>query len=203
MDYSFQEDVHPPNVTLFRGKPPVDTDDDSIFMDLDLDEDEPPVYSSASAFAMEVEDSPHPNVTLFRGRNPAPYDEDDDNSIQHMIEEEEEEMDYEEDEERKKETKKQKCGPTFKFVEMNYHDTQVTYPKRCAMCNNSMKYSEVYEMSCIHALCTGCYNFHEDNTAERCEILCSGYLSCPVRSCRKTIKNVTGYTKRKDEKLFL
>ena len=142
-------------------------------------------------------DLPHPNVTLFRGSNPATEDTDD-YSLMDLSDEEE---DHEQ--ERQREAQKIKCGPDFKFVEMDYRETQKQYLKCCAMCHDTMKYDNVYETSCEHALCCDCYNNHEDNSAARCEIIRQGFLSCPVRSCRKTIRKVTGYKRRKDEKLFL
>ena len=147
-------------------------------------------------------DLPHPNVTLFRGSNPATEDADD-SSIMNLSDEEEEEHEVDQEQERQREAQQIKCGPDFKFVEMDYRETQKQYSKCCAMCHDTMKYDNVYETSCEHALCCDCYNNHEDASAARCEIIRQGFLSCPVRSCRKTIRKVTGYKKRKDEKLFL
>lgn len=149
---------------------------------------------------------PHPNVTLFRGSNPAYSDSDEEESLLDLGEEEDPSTLTKEEEVQSAaaaDIQQNQCAPTFKFVEMDYRDTQGKYPKSCAMCKDSMKYANVYETSCEHVLCCDCYNNHEDASAARCEILRAGFLSCPVRSCRKTMKTVTGYKRRKDEKLFL
>lgn len=154
----------------------------------------------------EDEDLPHPNVTLFRGSNPAYSDSDSELDLGEEEPEVQEPSDFEQQEVQEPsdlQAQQNQCGPTFKFVEMDYRETQKQHPRSCAMCKDSMKYSNVYETSCEHALCCDCYNNHEDASAARCEILRSGFLSCPVRSCRKTIRKVTGYKKRTDENLFL
>ena len=186
--------------------------DSIMFPEMDNEDDYQEHYTFPEDHE-EDEDWPHPNVTLFRGSNPA-YSDSDEESLLDLGEEDsltkEEEPSTKEEESLTKEEevpaaemKQNQCGPTFKFVEMDYRDTQGKYPKSCAMCKDSMKYANVYETSCEHALCCDCYNNHEDASAARCEILRSGFLSCPVRSCRKTMKTVTGYKRRKDEKLFL
>jgi len=189
--------------------------DSLMFPEMDEDDDYQEHYTlpEDQLYGDEDEDLPHPNVTLFRGSNPAYSDSDSEldlgEEIQTPSDFEQPEVqtpsDFEQPEvqEQKKEIQKNQCGPAFKFVEMDYRETQGIYPKRCAMCTDSIKYANVYETSCEHTLCCDCYNNHEDASAARCEILRSGFLSCPVRSCRKTIKTVTGYKRRKGENLFL
>lgn len=176
-----------PNFTLFRGN--LEIEDEISELDLDSekgdqDDDDVDTVIAPLDAAMNLGEDDETVAVYPR-----------------VLEEEEHEVDMEE--ERQREAQQIKCGPDFKFVEMNYRDTQGKYPKCCAMCHDAMKYDNVYETSCEHALCCDCYNNHEDASAARCEIIRQGFLSCPVRSCRKTIRKVTGYKKRKDEKLFL
>ena len=190
--YNDTMDIAPhPNVTLFRGNREM-ADDEISELDLDSerDDDVDTVIAPLDA-AMDLGEDDETVAVYPR------FEED--------VEEEEPEYEHDVDmeEEREREAQQIKCGPDFKFVEMNYRDTQGKYPKCCAMCHDTMKYDNVYETSCEHALCCDCYNNHEDASAARCHIIRQGFLSCPVRSCRKTIRKVTGYKKRKDEKLFL
>jgi hypothetical protein len=98
------------------------------------------------------------------------------------------------EEERKQ--KQDKASPTFRFAHMTYRNTQVDYPAGCTRCRNPTKYANIYVLfPCRHAICCDCYNRHEDYSAEQCEIVRPGYLSCPLSSCKKTIKSVTGYMK--------
>jgi hypothetical protein len=204
------EDAPHPNITLFRGSNPVQSDDEMSELDLDSeqeDDDADTVIAPLDA-AMDLGEDDE-TVVIYPSASTAEEEEEEEQD------EEQEEVDYgypsyseeeeehDADEDRQREIQQIKCGPEFKFVEMNYRDTQGKYPKCCAMCHDTMKYDNVYETSCEHALCCDCYNNHEDASAARCHIIRQGFLSCPVRSCRKTIRKVTGYKKRKDEKLFL
>ena len=105
------------------------------------------------------------------------------------------------EEERKQ--KQDKASPTFRFAHMTYRNTQVDYPAGCTRCRNPTKYANIYVLfPCRHAICCDCYNRHEDYSAEQCEIVRPGYLSCPLSSCKKTIKSVTGYMKDPAEQLL-
>lgn len=198
--YDDAMDIVPhPNVTLFRGSNPVQSSE----LDLDSDyDDEYTVIATLDAAMDLVEDDEtvviYPSASTAASSQEEEEDYDCDYGYPSYSEEEEEH-----DEDRQREIQQIKCGPEFKFVEMNYRDTQGKYPKSCAMCHDTMKYDNVYETNCGHALCCDCYNNHEDASAARCHIIRKGFLSCPVHSCCKTISKVTGYKKRKDEKLFL
>ena len=221
---TFSDQVCSPNdlyVDMYDASGSTRRMDSLMFPEMDDEDDD--YYDYQEHYTLpedQLYGEPHPNVTLFRGSNPAYSDSDEEESLLDLGEEEDlstkedpstltkEEPSTKKEEEVQSaaaaaDIQQNQCAPTFKFVEMDYRDTQGKYPKSCAMCKDSMKYANVYETSCEHALCCDCYNNHEDASAARCEILRAGFLSCPVRSCRKTMKTVTGYKRRKDEKLFL
>ena len=175
-----------PNFTLFRGNREI-SDDEMSELELDYEDDDTndvdvdAVIATFNAMEIEEVETVEQEENDYYGQSS--YSEEDDN--------------------RERDIQKIKCGPDFKFVEINYRDTQGKYPNCCAMCHDTMKYNNVYETSCEHALCCDCYNNHEDYSASRCEIIRQGFIRCPIRSCRKTIRKVTGYKKRKDEKIFV
>ena len=214
--YNDAMDIAPhPNVTLFRGNREM-ADDEISELDLDSEQGEQEEDDDVDTVvavldnAVDLGDDDE-TVVIYPSAASASYQEEEEEEEDEEDEDydygypsyDEEEEEEEEEDNREREIQQIKCGPEFKFVEMNYRDTQGKYPKCCAMCHDTMKYDNVYETSCEHALCCDCYNNHEDKSAARCHIIRQGYLSCPVRSCRKTIRKVTGYKKRKDEKLFL
>ena len=203
--YDDAMDIVPhPNVTLFRGNREMADDENSeLDLDSEQDDDDADTVIAPLAAAMDLGDDDETVVIYPIASTAASSQEEDEDYDYGYPSSSEEEEEHDDDEDRQREIQQIKCGPEFKFVEMNYRDTQGKYPKSCAMCKDSMKYDNVYETSCEHALCCDCYNNHEDNSAARCEIIRQGFLSCPVRSCRKTIRKVTGYKRRKDEKLFL
>ena len=97
-----------------------------------------------------------------------------------------------------------KASPSFRFDSMTYRNTQVDYPAGCTRCQHPTKYANIYVLHpCRHAVCCDCYHRHEEHSAEQCEILRPGYLSCPLSSCKKTIKAVVGYKKDPAEKVLL